>query len=259
MGMEKRVKKILIEVGKGGAQIGVAFLVLGAVWWVSYQAAGNDLLVPPLSVCLKRAVALLGESWFWAAFSSTFLRVVIAFVLGFVFGVVFAVAAYLLPWFRRFFAPIASMLRSLPVLAVLLILLAMGAENAPVAVAFLSLFPMLYTSTLTALCGVDRQLTEMSKVYNVPIFKRILSLYLPQISPYLIREGGAALSFSLKLVVSAEVIAYTYESLGGLMQEARASYEMPDLFALVILIFAFALLLEGITALIAMAVERRVK
>lgn len=258
--MEKRVKKILMEAGKGGAQIAVAFLALAAVWWVSYQAAGNDLLVPPLSVCLKRAVALLGESWFWAAFSSTFLRVVIAFVLGFVFGVVFAVAAYLLPWFRRFFAPIASMLRSLPVLAVLLILLvAMGAENAPVAVAFLSLFPMLYTSTLTALCGVDRQLTEMSKVYNVPIFKRILSLYLPQVSPYLIREGGAALSFSLKLVVSAEVIAYTYESFGGLMQEARASHEMPDLFALVILIFAFALLLEGITALIAMAVERRVK
>ncbi|MBE7079307.1 MAG: ABC transporter permease subunit [Clostridiales bacterium] len=258
--MEKKGKKILIGIGKGCLQIVASFFVLAAAWWIAYLSAGNDLLVPPLSVCLKRAVLLIGEAWFWAGFGATFLRVLIAFALAFVFGVVFAVVSYLLPWFRRFFSPIASILRSLPVLAVLLILLvAMGTENAPVAVAFLSLFPMLYTSTLTALLGVDSQLTEMSKVYNVPIWKRVAFLYLPQISPYLIREGGAALSFSLKLVVSAEVIANTYESLGGLMQEARVSYEMPNLFALVILTFLAALLLEGITALIAAAVERRVK
>lgn len=236
-----------------------AVAVLALVWWIGYLAAGNDLLVPPLSVCVKRAFALLGDGWFWDSFFSTFLRVVIAFALAFVLGVGFAVIAYLLPPFRRFFAPIAAMLRSLPVLAVLLILLVcVGAANAPIAVAFLSLFPMLYSSVLAALCGVDTELTEMSRVYKVPLARRIFSLYLPQVSPYVIREGGAALSFSLKLVVSAEVIANTYESLGGMMQEAR-SYEVPDLFALVILTFAVALVLEGVTALIAAAVERRVK
>ena len=72
-------------------------------------------------------------------------------------------------------------------------------------------------------------------------------------------ESGAALSFSLKLVVSAEVIARTAKSLGGLMDEARAYQEIPTLFALVLVTFAAAILMEGLVGLVVLGVERRVK
>ena len=89
--------------------------------------------------------------------------------------------------------------------------------------------------------------------------KRILQLYLPSAAPYVLREVGAALAFSLKLVVSAEVVARTAKSLGGMMDEARAWGEIPTLFALVVAAFLTAVVLETITALIARLVERRVK
>ena len=58
------------------------------------------------------------------------------------------------------------------------------------------------------------------------------------------REGAAALGFAVKLVVSAEVLAGTFVSVGGAMQEARASMDIPLLFALTIVTVAFAAVLE---------------
>ena len=107
---------------------------------------------------------------------------------------------------------------------------------------------------------MDEDLIVMSRVYNVPLKKRIFSLYLPAAAPYVLKESGAALAFSLKLVVSAEVVARTAKSLGGMMSDAKADvWGVPTLFALVVATFLTAVVLETVIALIARTVERRVK
>ena len=68
----------------------------------------------------------------------------------------------------------------------------------------------------------------------------------------------AALAFAVKLVVSAEVLAYTPFSLGGMMQDAKI-YELPQLFALVAVTFLVGLLLEMLVGLLAEWVEKKVK
>ena len=76
----------------------------------------------------------------------------------------------------------------------------------------------------------------------------------------MVREAGAAVSFSLKLVVSAEVICNTNKSLGGLMQTAKTfNLDMATLFALVSLAFLLGLVLELLGVWAANFVERRVK
>jgi len=251
------LKKIVLK-NCISALVAVAFL-FGA-WVLAWVAIGNELLVPAPWKCLGVLGSLCKTREFWTSFGGTFARTLTAFVISFILAAVFALIAYLSPAFARVFSPIVTALRSLPVLAVLLILwLILGAGDAPIAVAFLSLFPMLYTAILTALSAVDEDLIVMSRVYDVPLRKRIFSLYLPSAAPYVLKESGAALAFSLKLVVSAEVVARTAKSLGGLMDDARAWGEIPTLFALVVATFVTAVVLESVTALLARAVERRVK
>lgn len=237
-----------------------AAIFLLAVWIVAYYIVGNELLFPRFSDVFFRAWDLLGENGFWTGLGMSLLRALCAFALSFVAGAFFAVISYLYPSFCSFLAPIVSGLRSLPILAVLLILLSFfGAGEAPIAVGFLALFPMLYTGILTALSGIDRQLIEISKVYGAPLTRRVFGIYLPISSPYILREAGGALSYSLKLIVSAEVLANTAKSLGGMMQEAKLYAEIPQLFALVGVTFLVGLALELSVNLLAQAVEKKVK
>lgn len=237
-----------------------AFLFLALVWSIAYVAVGNGYLVPSLLQTVKEGISLLGKSSFYTAFFSTLLRAFIAFSISFVLAVVFAVISYTVEAFSKFFAPILSFLRSLPTMAVLLmILLWTSARSAPVVISCLVLFPMLYSSILSALSGVDKGLLEMSEVYKVPLKDRIRKLYLPAVMPHACKEGAAALSFSLKLTVSAEVMSNTFESLGGQMQNASLYGQIPTLFALVLLSFFAGFFLECIGYAVARAVERRTR
>lgn len=240
------------------AALATAFLLF--CYLLSYWIVGNELLIPAPIDTLKSMGELLVGAGFWAGLGSTLIRVLIAFVCAFTLAIVFAVISYMYPFFEGIFMPIVSALRSLPVLAVLLILISLfGAGEAPIAVAFLSLFPMLYAGILSALSGIDRHLIEIGRVCGAPTFRRITKIYLPLSAPYVLREAGAALSFALKLVVSAEVISYTAKSLGGMMQESKVYSEIPALFALVILTFLVGLILESLVALLASAIEKKIK
>ena len=236
----------------------LAFLLL--VWQIAFTVTKNEYVIPSVWDCVTRAFSLLGESLFWVTFFSTFLRCLIAFLLSFICAVILALIAYLLPWFSKFFTPIVSLMRSLPTMAIVLILFVLTTRSkAPVIVAFLTLFPMLYTSIYASLCEVDTSLVQMSKVYQVPLKKQILSLYFPSVCPSLILNASAALSHSLKVVVSAEILSYTYQSLGGLMQEMSLIEEKPTLFALVLIVFVTGLIIEMLGNVLAGCLRRKLK
>lgn len=250
--MKKLIWKNVIQ-----TVVAIGFLLI--VWFVAYHAVGNEVLIPPLSDSLQEMGGLLVSGDLWAALGMTLLRALYAFALSFALAVVFATLAHLYPMVGAFLAPLVSMLRSMPVLAVLLILLSfLGAGKAPIAVAFLSLFPMLYAGILAALASVDKRLIEIGRVCGTPIWRRVTAIYLPLSAPYVLKEVAAALAFALKLIVSAEVLSLTATSLGGMMQEAKIYSEIPQLFALVGLSFLVGLILETAVALVATAVEKKI-
>lgn len=236
----------------------IGFLI--GVWLFAYFSVGNELLVPSFKDSVKECGALFGKSGFWLGLWNSLERTIFAFLISFVFALVFAVIAYLLPWFANFIAPIVSALRSMPVLAVLLILLSIwGAANAPVAVAFMSLFPMLYTGIFAGLSSVDKKFVAASRVHGAGVYRRVTAIYLPLSAPYVLREAGGGISFALKLVVSAEILASTARSMGGMMQEARVYSSVPQLFALVGVTFFVGLVLETVFTILAVAAEKKMQ
>ena len=238
----------------------IAFFFLFVVWWIAYAWIGNGYLLPSPKATLKTACLALGEKSFYTAYFSTILRALIAFFISFILAGIFAVIAYTVRSFSQLFAPIIAFLRGLPTMAVLLmILLWSSAKIAPIIVSYLVLFPMLYSTFFTALSETDEGLLEMCKVYKIKTKEKICKLYLPSIAPYVCKEGTACLSFGLKLIVSAEIMSNTFQSLGGKMQTASLYGEIPTLFALVLICFITGYLFECIGLLLSSAVERRVK
>lgn len=236
--MKTSLKKTLLL-----ALAGVGSLLF--VWGIAYFAVGNEYVLPSPWDTAVAAGKLLCEGSFYTAFFATLGRAALAFLMALILGGGFALASYLYPTFSHILRPIVAVLRALPTMAVLLIiLLGTSYSFAPVIIGVLTLFPMIYTATLTALCGVDKKLIEACRVYKLPVKKQVAGLYLPMALPAIVRESVAALSFSLKLTVSAEVLAFTYRSLGGMMQEAALSVEVATLAALTVVVCLVGLLIE---------------
>lgn len=253
--MKERYKKIEYFLQspfiKKGLWTILSLLFLLIVWSVVCLIVGNEYLVPNLIQTLKVAVNLLGKTSFWSAVLSTITRSLIAFVSSFVIGGGFAVLAYIFPMFEKFFTPIISFFRSLPTMAVLLIILLWSnASIAPIIVAGLVLTPMCYASVYSSLTQVDKDLIEMSIVYGVPMVKRIKRLYLPSLLPSVCEYGARNLSFALKLVVSAEIMSNTFQSIGGEMQFSALYDKTPLLFALTFFVFLSGYVLECLGLLV---------
>lgn len=224
----------------------LAIIAMWIIWIIAYYWVKNDYIIPSFQdtfVSLWRDC--LAKGAFWTAFGNTFLRTLLAFIISFIIATALACLCALSKRIAAFVMPFMVFLRTLPTLAVVLLLLIWtNPRVAPVVVTVLVLFPMIHARVYTAIDGMDGGIRQMIKVYNVPKSQAIFKIYLPLIAPQTLPQIGADISLGLKIMISAEVLASTFKSLGGMMQEARLYIEMPRLAALTLIAVFFGLIVD---------------
>ncbi len=234
-----------------------SLLFLWLVWLIAAAAVKNEYILPPFGAACSAAGRLLVDAAFWRAFGNTFLRTVVAFLASALLGVGLALVADLHPFIRAFFAPVVSVLRTVPTMAVILILLLWTSPSAaPVIVALLVLFPAFYAATLAAVDDVKARYGELAEAFRISAGRRIFQMVLPLSAPSVLGQAGSILSMGLKITISGEVLSNTFRSLGGMMQEAKMFVEMPTLMALTLLSVVVGFLLEACFALLKRLVVR---
>lgn len=224
-----------------------AVLAMWLIWVIAYYSVKNDYIIPSFrDTFVSMWRECLARKSFWAAFCNTFFRTLLAFIISFLLAAVLAVLGAVYKPVKAFIMPFMVFFRTLPTLAVILILLLWTTPKiAPVAVTTLVLFPMIHARLATAIGEIDGGVRQMVKVYKIPPKTAVFKIYLPMISPAILPQTGADISMGLKIMVSAEVLANTAQSMGGLMQISRLYLMMPRLAALT-LIAVFAGLIVDI-------------
>ena len=224
-----------------------AIVFMWLVWIAAYFAVGNKMLVPGFGETMSSFFALFSDGSFWLALLFTLLRTLAAFALSFVAAALCACAAALSKGVRAALKPIIAFVRILPTLAVILLILrwTAGDKNvAPIIVTFLVLFPMIYAQLLASVDGIDTGLKEMAKVYSLSSRDRLFYIYLPAVLPNTLAQTGANISLGLKVMISAEVLAFTLRGLGGRMQYANAGGYVAELAALTLVTVIFGLIID---------------
>ncbi len=213
-----------------------AFFTMWLIWLIAYYSVRNDYIIPSFSETIKSFGVCLISADFWTAFAFTVLRTVGSFAISFVFATALVASGAIFGKINAFIKPFIDVMRTLPTLAVVLILLFWTTPSvAPVVVTVLVLFPMIYAQLYAAVKGIDGGIIEMAEVYGIAKRERLTKMYLPMISPSILAQTGANISLGIKVMISAEVLAGTYESMGGLMQNARVYVDMPRLAALTLI------------------------
>lgn len=227
------------------------------LWAITAKAVGMDILVPSISSTFQGLGKLLSSSEFYVSVGWTLLRSLVAFSIAFVCGMLLSIVASLSPYIKRFLSPIVVLLRVIPTMSIILLsIIWLTSAQTPILVAFVIIFPLIYGGYLSAIENVDGGLIEMAKIYKVPLSKRIFSLYIPQTATALMNVVQNTIGLTLKLVIAAEVLAQTKESIGLNMQLANLYLETPTLIAWTIVAVVLGGLLESIVLLIKKIYQR---
>ncbi len=229
----------------------IAVISLLLCWLVGYFIIGNEYLLPSPWEAAVSAWELLGQGGFYLSLLNTFGRTMSAFLISFAIGVGLALLSVFFGWLRGFLAPVVSFLRTLPTMAVILALLVWtNPLVAPVVVTVLVLFPVVYAQALAAFDGVTAEYGQFVRAYGVGWGRKIGKMYLPLAAPAVLSQCGSLISMGIKVMVSAEVLSSTFQSLGGMMTEAQIYLNMPRLLALTVAAVLLGFLVEGVCALL---------
>ncbi len=225
------------------------FIALGlliALWAIFAAVVNIELIVPSIGSTFKKLGKILSDAEFYKSLWGTSWRSVVSFLIGTVSAFLFSLVSIYRP-IRLFLSPMIKIARAIPTMSIILLtVIWLSPTTSPILIAFLINFPIMYAGFFSAIDGVDKDLVEMSRAYKVPIKKQIFSLYIPQILPTAFDTMQSSLSLTVKIVISAEVIAQTKESMGVMMQLARGYLETAELLAWTLVAVVLCYLFEGI-------------
>ena len=219
----------------------VSFLALILLWQIAARLLGSSMLLPAPGESFVATAHLMADASFLQHVSATLWRALLAFVLASAGAGVFGIAAGSVPSLEVVLRPWILIVRSTPVISIILItLVLLRSDVVPSVVALLLTFPLVYATVVEGVHSVDPSLEEMSSLYRVPLGRRIRRLYVPTVAPFFLSGLHAALGLTFKVVAAAEVLSQPRYGVGSAMQEARILLNTAEVIAWTIILLVLS-------------------
>ena len=198
----------------------LAFMLV--IWKLASLYFGSDIILPPPEKILITSLSLFGDSRFLAIIGSTVLRGALGFLFSLILGLGLGVLAGVNPNFNTFMRPIIISIRTIPIIAlILLALIWLGSDFVPIFIALLTMFPFIYTNVTDGIKSVDPDLVEMATFYRISKGRIIRELYIPAILPFIFSGASSAIGIGWRAIITGEVLSQPEYGIGTLMQSAQ--------------------------------------
>ncbi|MFP4429872.1 MAG: ABC transporter permease [Spirochaetaceae bacterium] len=223
----------------------VSIGLLLALWFLSARLLSSSILLPGPGEVLRATANLFRGDDFLGHVGATLWRSLVAFAFATAGAGVLGIAAGIFPSLELLLRPWVLIVRSTPVISIILLTLVLLRSGVvPAVVALLITFPLVYVTVVEGVSSVDPALEEMSRLYRVPLGRRIRRLYIPSVAPFFLSGLHAALGLTFKVVAAAEVLAQPRAGVGSAMQEARILLKTAEVLAWTVVLLVLSALGE---------------
>ncbi len=154
---------------------------------------------------------------------------------------------------RDLIHPVMAVVKATPVASfIILMLLFWGPAKVPSIITFLIVLPIVWTNLDQGIESIDKQLTEVAKIYRFSLAKRLRVLIFPSVKPYFLSACKTAIGLAWKAGVAAEIIAMPPNTIGTMIGEAKLYIMSAEMFAWTLTVVLLSLVIEfGVSYLFA--------
>lgn len=208
--------------------IGISIILWKAIsLWV-----GKSIIIPSPEETTVALIGVIKNPEFNIAVYNTMKRIFIGFSFTFILSLVLGMVSGFYSTVYYILKPVVTVFKAVPTMAVILLaIIWLESEAAPILVGFLVTFPLLYQNVVQGIVNIDSQLVEMAKVYKVSKIKMVREIYLPSIKSYLLAGISTALGLTVKIVIAAEVLSQPKISIGTSFQMEKSNLNTAGVFA----------------------------
>lgn len=216
------------------------------IWMVFFMIVSNDLILPnPYQVFLA-FIGLFTHLNSLKEMLFTLLRLLLAMTIASVLGITLGIASAFSNKFSTFIQPFITIFRTVPVISIVIILLVLvGFRVTPYVITFLMITPLIYQAMKDGILSIDQDMIDVYLLEDDHLISRIKTLYIPFVAPNLKTAFLQSAGLGIKVLVMAEYLSQTQDSIGFALYLAKANLEFDKVFAWTIVLILLAVLLEA--------------
>src|SRR6187397_592493 len=218
-------------------------LVLAAWETLPRNAVVNPMLLPPLSDVLRTLVEILGRPQVHEAILVTAAEVIVAFIVAVPLGAAIGVLIAEYDYAGQIFKPLLFYVFSVPksvFLPMFILIMGIGFQQKVAYAAFSTLFVVIMSAS-AAVESVKEDHVLVARSYGATRMQILTRVYVPSMMPILLETLRISMIFNFTGVMIAEMYA-SRTGIGHMIASWGENFQMPQLFAGVILLAAAAIL-----------------
>ncbi len=221
----------------------ILFWVL--LWFLTAILVNNPVYFASPAETLRELAVQGKTSAFWLSVAGSLLRIIGGFAAASFAGFILAFVSLKFTAAEEILKPFVNFLKSVPVAAVVVILLIWwGVKYLVLCISFMVVFPNIYENMLTGLKKTDKKLLEMAEVFGMGSLQRFLWIYRDAYRPYLIPALSVALGMAFKSGIAAEIIGLPKMSIGEQLYRDKIYLNTAGVFAWIVTILLISFISE---------------
>ena len=232
-------------------RLGLLAIVLGLWEFLPRSGMVNALLLPPFSDVLAMLRELLTRSSVHEAVAVTAAEVIVAFIIAVPLGAILGVIVAENEYIGDIFKPVLFYVFSIPkaiFLPMFILVFGIGFQQKVAYAAFTTAFVVLMSAT-AAVESVKSDHVLVARSFGATPMQILFRIYVPSMMPILLETVRISMIFNFTGVMIAEMYA-SRTGIGHLISNWGENFQMPQLFAGVIMLSVIAILFnEAVRAL----------
>ena len=227
-----------------GKILAIAAFWLG-IWAFAAWRVGLPLLFPSPAAVLRRLFELMRTPAFYQITATSILNVSIGVLIAIVGGCLLAIITSRASWIRDTVLPIMTAIKATPVASfIILVLFCLGASRTPSFITILIVLPVVWTNLDEGYKKIDPLLVEVTRVYQMPLLRRLRVLTLPSLKPFFVSACRTSIGLAWKAGIAAEILVMPRNTIGTMIYESKLYIMGEDLFAWTLTVVLLSLLIE---------------
>lgn len=197
----------------------ISKIIIIGFWILLSKLIDNEIIFPTIKTTLISLMDIIKGPNFINIIKYSLIRSLFGFLISLSLAIFIGILSSISKVIYNVMVPIIDFLSSVPTMAIIILaLIWLNNEFAPMFVGFIMVFPILYETVINGILNVNKNIIDMAQLYKVDKITIIKDIYLPSIFINLSLIFTSTLGINLKMVIAGEALSQPKYGIGSNLQ-----------------------------------------